>query len=480
MHPQKLNSPLPLHNPSRLIDDSLFFVLGLCIISAPSLAIAVSPGLQITSMAVCLVIYLFFVGIFLSMFKNFDLSVCLVLPIVLSAFQNIYLGSLIEDATSFQLQIIIILNFIYAVMLIPCLMIFFSKEPHSSFIQMCVVVIAILTVFGSVISFAFGSSPMSMVASLRNVISPMTFALLGYLAAKHVNFNRFSVYVLITTFFVIAFGYYERFVNPEIWFKLKLTELWELKGIPVSKSTLLPNNFYSSEKLDGEHIRRMVSSFADPVNFGTFIFFSFMASWFLKNRMLMLLITATAVLAISKGAVLGIMIFLVVLTYYFASRVTFILAAGASTVAGVGFIIFSLASSTQSIMAHFKGFTSAFANLPKQPLGHGLGKVGILGSLYSADGNTEIAESGLGVVIGQLGIIGLVTYLVFFVFIFKKLITIQDVRVKVFALSIFFGIVVNIMFNEVALSPNSSAAYFIAFGVLIKQYYQPDLKEVRS
>jgi hypothetical protein len=70
-------------------------------------------------------------------------------------------------------------------------------------------------------------------------------------------------------------------------------------------------------------------------------------------------------------------------------------------------------------------------------------------------------------VIGQLGVLGLIIFILLFVALTKIGLSISDVREKVLALSLTFAYLTNFLFNEVALSPNSAAPYFVVIGLVI-------------
>ena len=70
----------------------------------------------------------------------------------------------------------------------------------------------------------------------------------------------------------------------------------------------------------------------------------------------------------------------------------------------------------------------------------------------------------LHAVIGQLGVVGLGLYSAMVIYLVRRIVRLREY--KIFALSLLLGVFVNILFNEVALSPNSSAGYFLLIGVL--------------
>ena len=442
----------------------IIFFLFLSVIMLSSVAFGANTQLMFVGIAVLL-----FFGIMAFEFYNIEgreLSFYLVIPLLISATQNIYMGIITPYVSAMQIQIMVVINFVFAVLL--CLFVYFIQPKLMSkrLIKNTVWIIVFTVGYSLATIVLFHASPMSGFASLRNILNPMMFFLIGLLTCKVTILKRFLKYVSFIAMFVFAFGVYERFINPDIWNTLNLADLWTKKGIPVNLSSGLPLNYYSSETIGGEQLRRMVSSFADPVNLGTFLFFGFMAAWYLKKYLLAFFMIIATALTISKGALLGLLVFLVVWAKNYTPKAVFFLILMTSGVAGLGFLGYTMMHSTMSALMHLTGFFSAFLELPHHPLGRGLGNIGVLAGLYSTGAETGITESGLGMIIGQLGVVGIVLFFIFFKSINSNLKLVEDKREKVLGQALFIGITLNIAFNEVALSPNSSAVYFIALGLI--------------
>lgn len=115
-------------------------------------------------------------------------------------------------------------------------------------------------------------------------------------------------------------------------------------------------------------------------------------------------------------------------------------------------------------MAHIGGFISSLKLLITNPAGLGIGNVGVLSGLFSSNlSNTDVIETGIGVIIAELGWIGLICYTVFFVYLYKvpHKWNGNNIKRKILYYTILFSFILNALFNEVALSPNSCALYFI-------------------
>lgn len=406
-----------------------------------------------------------------------DPSLFLLLPSVMSAFQNVYLLTAVDRLTTGSLQVILVLNFLFALVLIACFGILRKSvtplAPRAiTLVRSMMFALAIVAGWGIVSAAAFGAEVNAAFASLRNVTAPIIFLLVGLLAAQWASPRRYIKYLVWLTIAVSLFGFYERFFTTRFWQTHNLAGLWELKEIPVSVITLVPPNFYSSEMIGGKQTIRMVSGFADPVNFGTFLFIGAAGALFLGRRGAATLAVVCTVFAISKGALLGFLVLAVIWARYKADRVMFYLALAALGAVAGYFYLFTISNSTGSTTAHVNGFLAAFTELPGAPLGHGLGKAGVVGRLFS-QGSSEstVSESGIGVIIGQLGLFGIVGYGIFFLTLFRRCVRLPDTSERVLAVGGLLAFATNAAFNEVALSPNSCAPYFIVIGLLLGGHY---------
>jgi hypothetical protein len=83
-----------------------------------------------------------------------------------------------------------------------------------------------------------------------------------------------------------------------------------------------------------------------------------------------------------------------------------------------------------------------------------------------AGGQVGVSESGLGLIVGQLGVVGLGLIAWLFLTIHRGLGGLTNSRDRVLGFTLLYAIILNIAFNEVALSPNSSAGYFVILGIL--------------
>lgn len=399
-----------------------------------------------------------------------ELTSVLTLPLMLSAFQNVYLGAFSLQLSSTSIQILTILNFLYAGIVFVIL---FIRE-HKQIQRDNLFAAFLLLIIYSIASVVFLSSIniISIMSSIRNIISVFLFFFIGVMSSKYLKIDRFERVLLFITLIVVLVGLYEVFVDRSMWVSLHISDLWTKKGIRIQPSGL-PTNFYSSERLHGERIRRMTSTFADPVNLGAFLFVGFCISWFKRNKLLVLLVLAAIILTVSKGAFLGILIFVSVYAYYYSSRPVFLGILGGAGLIGILFLVYAMRTSANSVFLHMSGLTAAFRNLLSHPLGSGVGSNGVLARQFSGfSANAAITETGLGMIIGQLGIVGLFVYTYFFFTIYRVSLKLENKREVVLCLSLVLSVIANIFFNEVALSPNSCAAYFLIVGYYVSTVWR--------
>lgn len=391
-----------------------------------------------------------------------DLSMYAAIPLLLSAAQNVYLGALAPTMNEGAVQAMLVVNFALGIVYVGIGVGLYGVKSRTG--SAALMILTLTGGYAVATIGIFGADVSSAVASLRNLTNPPLWFVVGLLFAASLSIHRFMRIVAALALAVSLFGLGEELLYPDFWAANNVAQLWTLKGLPYDLGTGLPDNFYSSELIGGEHIRRMTSTFADPVNLGTFLFLGFMACWYVRWPVAAIIVLVAIGFTVSKGAMLGLLIFAVVRAKRVAPEV-FAITAGFAAVAGIAFVGYSLTSSTQSLMAHVTGLTAAFQQLPSAPLGHGVGQVGVRATLAGHSSVTEIAESGIGVIVGQLGIIGLGLF-VWLVRIIQRDVGRLPSREATLGLTLLYSIVANIAFNEVALSPNSSAGYFIALGAL--------------
>lgn len=397
--------------------------------------------------------------------KSLNYATIVCFPIILSVFQNIYLAIIAKNLSSLEMQMLLVINFVYVCMWVLFLTVREFKRDKNIRIYGIAFGVFLLYILISVIINR--PNMIAALASIRNIISCMAFYIFGYALYNCTNKNQTIKICIALGLVVILIGLYEVLIDNALWTRLDIKELWIKKGMRVNYDGL-PDNFYSSEMLNGKQLRRMTSTFADPVNLGTFFAAVFLVSWYKKKAWMMVLSAVSIVLTISKGGLLSVMIFLFVLILYKIKSRKIKWALIISLLAGgLAFLLYSYFFSTKSVFLHISGFINAVPIAWKKPLGYGVGNIGVLSQVLSTSQNPYITESGFGAIIGQLGVVGLMAYAVFFVYLFIRIIKIQNKEKTIFLLSLLLSIAANMVFNEVALSPNSCGLYFVLIGLFL-------------
>lgn len=451
----------------RIKDIRASFIMIITLIAFFLIAFITSIG----GVGVILAFLLFIIicGLFVYILTNsIEISTVLATPILLSVFQNVYLGMFSPHLSGTVIQILTVLNF-----LLSCLIFIFLLRRNPTKGNGGVFTLLITLVFYTMFSVLLLNhiNILSIISSFRNIISVFLFFLIGVFALRKMELRKFENIIICFGLIVIAMGIYDVLIGGTLWRKLNITDLWTKKGIALQPSGL-PTNFYSSETINGERIRRMTSTFADPVNLGSFLFAVFGIAWHRNKRIIEILMIIGMILTISKGAWLGLLIFMCVYAYYYLPRPIFFSIMALSGVLGIAFLVYAFKTSANSVFLHISGLFASFEGLIRKPLGSGIGSNGVLAKQFSGfSSNADVTETGLGMIVSQLGIIGLLIYIIFFKNIVRWCLSIPDKKDAVLTLSLSISVIANIFFNEVALSPNTCATYFLIIGFVIAKYH---------
>ena len=334
------------YNKERFI---LFAILALCIFSC-----LILPGMITMLLSVLAMGYMAVAEKNALVKKNkITNSLFLVIPVFFSAFQNVYLAIGVNHQSSLSLQIMLSLHILLIMMMIILnSKLVFSKIPN------VLLLLLVLLAYGLVMYVAYPAPITSLISASRNIISCMLIYVYAYTIGEVSDERAFYRYLNLIAWVVVLFGIYEYLGGIGIWKNLGITQLWNLKGIKTNVAGV-PMNWFSSEKIGGQQLRRMVSTFADPVNLGTYLFAAFMISWYSGEKMLTLLLVGCCILTISKGALLGFLVFAIIYVWFKdKSKIGVPLIFSACAIVTVIFVEYSISASTGSMMAHIGGFIS--------------------------------------------------------------------------------------------------------------------------
>lgn len=410
-------------------------------------------------------------------YKKIDLSMCIAVPIIITCFQNVLLGLIAYEISSLEMNFLIILNYWYMCILFAIML--FRKK--NNFAKKIMLLFFVLVLYSLVMFVLNPTSVNGFFASFRNVTGPIMFLLVGIIIGDRININLFSKIIFTVFLIVFIFGLYERFIDGDFWIRYNIGEIWNKKGIYINIFTNKPYNHYSAEMINGQPLRRMVSTFAEPVNLGTFYLFVTLLAWWYRKYCFMFMAMLGCLLTVSKGALMGILMFFVIWCYFRLEKnsfrcISFILIIG---FLGVGYKINQMGD---SMAVHIKGLLVSFESLYKNPIGIGLGNAGVYGNLFALSDKSEVQESGLGVIIAQLGIIGFGIY----VLVFGNILSILKERSevskhnKIFIYSLVFDVIFLIIFSESVLSPNSCIIFMTTIGVIVNKIYSYEDGDTKS
>jgi glycosyltransferase involved in cell wall biosynthesis len=238
--------------------------------------------------------------------------------------------------------------------------------------------------------------------SLRQLFMPIILLFIGYAVSNGKNLLELNAKLMYHFLWVVTLiGFIVYFLPAR--FLLWIKPYFEAKGTDISEMDLPAQ--WVEPVYDG--IPRMVSVFFDPINYGHFLVF---ALFFLLPQLrfkltwvLYLLQIVALVLTFCKGAWLQTLILLGILYLPFPRMLK---------VVGIFLIplaIYWAAGFHAGIANHQTGVENAFNSLSL--LGYGLGTTGNVAVIFGSAKGPEIFDTYVGSLIGQLGLLGFVFWI---------------------------------------------------------------------
>jgi hypothetical protein len=287
-------------------------------------------------------------------------------------------------------------------------------------INMIIFLVGVLLLYLG-IQTGFTKAPILAVASsIRQIIVPFLFILLGYFLGAKADFVSIKRFTLNVGLLVLGFGFLE--VYFEIWHFFDITSYFDAKNIP-SYNESYPKfynypTFFIEPIMGG--IMRMTSFLLDPINLGsTFVFLlallfyddSFKES---KKKRIVLIIAFLLglVLTFSKGAILQLIILFFIMSDRISLKVKYL------TIAIFTGLLFLSRDLHPGIELHLVGLETAIKTISL--FGHGLGQTGNLASMFGVQ-LVSISDTYAGSIIGQIGGFGYMLWILPFIYIFKYL-----------------------------------------------------------
>lgn len=310
--------------------------------------------------------------------------------------------------------------------------------------------------------------------------------IITFLIFKHFNVigirvgfvNKLLVYF---TLLVCVFGILE-YISPSFFWN-------ELVGLEKYASSRLlgeteTDRIYSSDLLFliGRPVRRMMSFFAEPTALGSFLAMSLALILFIKQKLpfkqLTIFLTGLCgILVLSKIFIISILIVIlykyVLKKPYFFPLILFTLSiylVSAYLYEGVGKI--------HGSFAHLFGFYTGFKTMIAHPIGLGLGMAGNRGiEMYRSTFGEFGCESGLGSVLAQLGIPGLLfpgVILAIMLILKRKFVEYKSSEyLGLFVM--FFLYMVNFCLSYASLGVSGNVFYFIFSGLYLNKEFRGEL-----
>ncbi|MBP6455540.1 MAG: hypothetical protein KA275_02320 [Chitinophagaceae bacterium] len=259
--------------------------------------------------------------------------------------------------------------------------------------------------------FISNANNITKIASLRQIIIPYVILFAGFLLNDNKNDEikfyswlkasaLYLVFASIAMYFVLIYN----IIDFEKYFEIKQA---------ITTTYGIPFMFY--DPMSGDFVRN-VSTFLDPINLGHALLFLFLIikssnkSDFLFKWIIFLFMALT----ICKGAYLQ----LIIIGLFLLRNKIPILLQGLLILFGIFMVVF-LSNYHEGIKLHLEGFLVSIKTITF--FGHGLGMVGNQSLLFGTQNTIPIYDTFIGSIIGQLGIVGFVLWLLPFVFISSKI-----------------------------------------------------------
>lgn len=267
----------------------------------------------------------------------------------------------------------------------------------------------------------FSPAPiMAKIASIRQIIIPFILILIGCNLARGIRLEVIKKYVISLALVSLFFGLLEVYFS--LWHYLDITEYFTIKNIPtysrVFKDKFRYPVFFIEPIFGG--IKRMVSFVLDPINLGHI--FTFILALLLfddnlsygkrKRYFLAFLFLLGLILTFSKGALLQFILIL----FFVSKRISI----GLKLIVILVFcvIVSYAANFHMGVKIHLLGLLEAIKNI--NLFGHGVGMVGNQAYMFG-EPILKIGDTYFGSILGQIGVIGYLLWLVPFLIIIKKI-----------------------------------------------------------
>lgn len=397
--------------------------------------------------------------------------------IIFVFFQNIFLIFFANSFSSFETTIILLSK---EIMLYGCFISWLLKKRMAKKVEYMFV--AYLAVIG-IAFFVSDASIYSKVVAVRQMLVPFICVYFGiHLSVTKEMLIKIEKLIIALCILVGLFGVFELlFLGDEFWKSLPLRQFNINKGTSFDTYMGMPLNFYTWDLFEytGNVIRRMISFFADPLMSSGFFFTglvltdSYRIKYSKKYTVAEVFLLICGLLTLSKGFYVAVLVFYSMkifkkLSYKKLKLLLVVFAFGV-----LALIILAKISlqylPPSSITIHIQGLLSGIDN--GSLIGNGLGKAGVMASQIGGIEESLAAESFMGVMIAQIGYIGLFSFLFIIGYILLKCLkyycVTKEIRLYNYPVMV-LAIVCQSFFSESSIGIVVTGTSFILFGLAYK------------
>ncbi len=429
----------------------IFAILTICVLASKSLDSGIIMGL---------IMALF---MFLSILKNNDFTFDFFL--ICTIFQNIILVLVASGVSSKDTTLIILMK---ELTIYICMIFSFIKRELINFDRKTCCFIAFLLL--SVVEILRGGNIKLAIISLRQIIIIFSCFYFGA-SLKIRNIGKIYMNIVAGAVFVGVIGIVLYFFSDQNWINIGYDLFWANKT--SGNSSFSFTNFYTYDF--GFKLKRIVSTFVEPLSCSHFIGAGFVIAFFLipKRYILKMFIALVLLMGFTKSSVVlfGCMIGVYIYTKIKkpSGKVVFWALFVLTIALGFSYLVIKLnnlsyASSTSN---HFYAFMYGVENATL--LGNGLGTAGYNAYMMGLkDYNSAYNESFFSLCIAQIGIIGVVLIYVFcglcIVNAYKMYIKYKDKYILI-SLILCIDVVVESLFSASSVSMLGTGLYLVLNGI---------------
>lgn len=408
-----------------------------------------------------------------------------------AVFQNIYLiifAEYIDDGYMFILLLIKEL-LIYLVIIKGIYRLYKEKE-LKKFIKnntKVLLLLGVLCICICVNIIKTSAGFFSAIAAVRQLAIPFTCFLMGYFLKIDENGYKKICKVIVWIAVFLTFSGIIEMILPEniVWQKLDYYTFLEKKQstTPVLLYSGVTGNFYTWDF--GFKLRRLVSITAEPLATAHLIFLGFLINLMCNSNIMRkknknyvitcIMLLGGCILGFSKGTFVYLGIVILALLYHkYGSHISIkklvVILSVIVSIAVLAIVThYSTATKPNAITNHLDGLLNGFRN--SSLFGNGLGTAGGATEVITGE-NVSNAESYFGVVLNQIGYIGMFVMIICWLRIMKlavkKYVKYKDYHNLMYVV-LMLGLSIDMLLSESSVAVIGTGLYFILLGFFVKK-----------